>query len=173
MVDDKDAKVRAAALDALPTQSIDIPMLDKLIGLLAHDNLLLRRTAFSKLRMRVVLARRYPLDVAHRQRAFAAALMMPDASLRKQARSALRLKNYEPKGEEFLLEFLEHRDPKVRAEAATAFGEMEKAAKAHLPKLRKLLEDPEPGVRTAAESALAEIKGSGKKGPGTKRLKLK
>ena len=170
LVDDKDASVRAAALGALPPLALEGPMLDKLIDLLADDDVRIRRAAFRMLQIRVQ-THRHPFDVARRQRAFAAALAMPDSILRRQARAALRLKNYEPKGEEFLLRFLEHQDPKVRTEAATAFGEMGKAAKKHLPKLRKLLEEPEPRVRDAAERAIAEIEGSGKKGPGTERLK--
>ena len=127
-----------------------------------------------------MVVNQHPLEVGLRRRAFAAALAMPDADSRRIARAALARKRYEPKGEEFLLEFLRHEKPQVRAEAARTFGEMGKAAKKHVPRLRGLLQDPELQVRGAAKRAIAQIeratsKKTGKKpetktGPGTKKL---
>ncbi len=157
LVDDADIAVRAAAIRALPTFSLEVPLLNRLILRLGDEHVLVRRAAFQQLRWRVQADKGQKLGVELRRRAFAAALGMPDAKLLKQARAGLRMKNIEPKGEDFLLRFLEHENPKLRAQAATAFGEMDKDARKHLPKLNKLLEDPEPKVRSAAKRAIERI----------------
>ncbi len=173
LIDDKDIAVRAEAIRVLPTLRLETPLLNKLIHCLGDEGHVVREAAFHKLRKRVQASDEHKPDIELRRRAFAAALALPDAQLRRQARSGLRSKRIEPNGEEFLLQFLEHDNPMVRVEAATTFGEMEGAAKTHLPKLERLLEDPDPRVRGATERAIAEIQGTVKKGPGIKRLKLK
>jgi HEAT repeat protein len=173
LVDDRDASVRAAAIGALPTLRLETSMLDKLILRLGDEHVGVRGAAFFMLRKRVQAREGDKLAIELRQRAFAAALAMPDATLLQQARAGLRTKSIEPEGGEFLLRFLKHQDPKVRAQAVTTFGEMGKDGRKHVAKLRKLLGDPKPKVRFAAKRAIERIQGTGKKGPGTKRLKLK
>ena len=58
-----------------------------------------------------------------------------------------------------VLKMLDHKRPAVRAEAASAAGELE--IKAAVPKLVDLLEDVDPGVRMAAIWAVSQIGGEG------------
>jgi hypothetical protein len=56
-----------------------------------------------------------------------------------------------------LAQGLRHADPSVRVGAATALGALGSSARAAVPALRAVLDDPDAGVRDAAAQALARI----------------
>lgn len=64
-----------------------------------------------------------------------------------------------PRWKPQVLKMLTHQRPVVRAEAASAAGELE--IRAALPKLLELLEDVDPDVRTASIWALSQLGGEG------------